>query len=271
MLNDYALKVVPLHLEQCSLAIATSHRIKRELIGLAPEIDPSKIIVKANGINPDAFPVMNRRDPEEEQPYRLVSLSRIEPKKGLIYLVEAMRLLRDQDCNVELHVLGGVDDSLSSREYAQALQLKIRDLGVEHFVHLEGPKGEEEINRFFKNSHLYIAPFVETDSGDKDGIPTSLLEGMSSGLPVVATDAGSIPEVIEDGRDGAIVPQRDPNALALAISGLINDPQRRIRLGQNAARKVRESFEIAGCERIFHDHLLTFLGNGSATRRMRLA
>jgi glycosyltransferase involved in cell wall biosynthesis len=84
---------------------------------------------------------------------------------------------------------------------------------------------------------------------------------MASGLPVVATDAGSICEVIEDGRDGIIVPQRDPNALATTIADLLNDPERRITLGNNAARKVQEKFDVKVCEHIFHNRLSKVLAS----------
>jgi glycosyltransferase involved in cell wall biosynthesis/SAM-dependent methyltransferase len=265
MLKDYALKVVPLHLRQCSLTIATSDRIKRELRVIAPGVDPDRIIVKPNAINTAQFPVVSRREPDKGGPYRLVSVCRIEPKKGLIYLVEAVRHLRDKSINVELHLIGGVDDSASSRDYARELDARIRELGVGDIVHLEGRKTESDINRFFNSSHIFIAPFVETRYGDKDGVPTSLLEGMAAGLPIVATDAGSIREVIEKGREGLLVPQRDSEALAIAIADLIGDPERRARIGNNAARKVRKEFDVKTCEHIFHDRLLKLLASGRQT------
>jgi glycosyltransferase involved in cell wall biosynthesis len=108
---------------------------------------------------------------------------------------------------------------------------------------------------------VFVAPFVETESGDKDGIPTSLLEAMASGLPVVATDAGSICELIDDGQDGVLVSQRDPNALALAIADLLNDLERRIILGKNAAQKIKEKFDVTVCEQVFHNQLSKLLAS----------
>ena len=255
MLDDYPLKVVPLHLEQSSLIIATSERIKRELMTLAPQADPERIIVKPNAINTARFPQAARSDAKQGQPYRLVSVSRIEPKKGTIYLIDALRLLVDKKLAVQLHLLGGVDESAASSEYAKAVQARIKALKLEDIVHLEGRKSRPEIRRFLEASDLFVAPFIETESGDKDGIPTALLEAMSTGLAPVATDAGSIPEVIEDGCDGVLVPQRDPSALAAALESLLLEPVQRHRLGRAAAAKIRRRFDIEECERVFHDRL----------------
>lgn len=259
ILEDYALKVVPLHLRQCNLLIATSERIKRELLSIAPQAEPDRIVVKPNAINAAQFPVEVRKDPENGQPYRLVSVSRIEPKKGLVYLVEAVRHLRDRGVNVELHLIGGVDDSASSKDYYRALDSRIKELDLSNVVHLEGRKTESEIKGFFKDSHLFVAPFVETESGDKDGIPTSLLEGMSSGLPIVATDAGSITEVIEDGQSGVLVAQRDPAALGTVIETLLRDPDQRRRLGREAADSIRRRLDVRVCEGIFHEQVRTVI------------
>jgi glycosyltransferase involved in cell wall biosynthesis len=261
MLKDYDLKVVPLHLKQCALVIATSQHIKRELMGAESRADQRRIIVKPNAINTARFPVVSRVEPGKGRAYHLACVSRIDPKKGLIYLVEAVDLLRRRDLDVELHLIGGVDGSDSSKEYARELEARIRSLNLGDVVHLEGRRTESEIRQFFELSHMFVAPFVETESGDKDGIPTSLLEAMSSGLPIIATDAGSIREVIEDGCEGLLVAQRDPQALATAIADLIQDFDRRTRLGNNSARKVRRAFDVTVCEHNFHDSLLEFLAS----------
>src|SRR5262249_3281747 len=109
MLKDYVLKEVPLHLATCDIVIATSHRIKQELIDIALEVDPERIIVKPNAVNMAQFPAVCLKNPAKEEPYRLLCVSRIEPKKGHTYLVEAVRYLREREFQVELHVIGDVD------------------------------------------------------------------------------------------------------------------------------------------------------------------
>jgi colanic acid/amylovoran biosynthesis glycosyltransferase len=265
MLDDYVLKLVPLHMEQSSLVIATSARIKRELMGIAPHSDPGRILVKPNAVDSRRFPVSARADPVTGQPFRLICVSRVEPKKGILYLVDAVRRLRDRNIHVSLQVLGGVDDSESSRNYAQQVEERIRELGVEHSVHLEGRRSGPEIVQCLRESHLFVAPFVETESGDKDGIPTALLEAMATGLPSVATDAGSITEVIDHGRDGLIVPQRDGASLSAAIASLLGDPQRRVKMGAEAAEKIRRCFDTRVCEHKFHSRLRTL----TATQRRK--
>jgi glycosyltransferase involved in cell wall biosynthesis len=255
MLKDYALKVVALHLNQCSIVVATSRRIQQELSSMAPHIHPSHILVKPNAINAAQFAVVRHDDPVKEEHYRLICVSRIEPKKGLLYLVEAVRHLRDRGLNVEAHLIGGVDDTPSSQEFARKLDRRIKELSLEDVVHCEGFKAEADIKRFFQISHLFVAPFVETETGDKDGVPTALLEAMAAGLPVVATDAGSILEILENGRDGILVAQRDPLALADAIETLVRNPYRRQQLAKEAINTVHHRFDVRVCERIFHDRV----------------
>ena len=266
MMKDYALKVIPLHLKQCSLVVATSHRIKQELLGLAPDADPDRILVKPNAVDVRHFPPVSPGEPEQGQPYRLVCVSRIEPKKGLQYLIEAIRILRDRQIPVEVHLLGGVDDNPNSQEYARSLATRIDDLKLNKVVHLEGLKTHDEIKQYFAKAHLFMAPFVETEYGDKDGIPTALLEAMAAGLPVVATDAGSILEVVENGRDGIIVPQRDPLSLANALEALLDDPNRRRKLAKEAANTVGQRFDVQICERSFHERIRSIINEHPGSR-----
>jgi colanic acid/amylovoran biosynthesis glycosyltransferase len=273
MLEDYPLKLVPFHLRRCSTLVATSRRIQAELLGLAPGMPPDTIVVKPNAINAAHFPVVKRTDPSDGQPFRLVSVCRIEPKKGLIELVEAVGLLRGRGLLVEAHLIGGVDDSESSRAYDAALRERIAALNLADHIVLAGRRSEAEINECFRASHVFVAPFVETVTGDKDGVPTSLLEGMSSALPVVATDAGSITEVITHEEDGLIVPQKDPRALADAVARLLRDPELRAVLGARAASRVRETFNVSTCEKALHAHLASLLASprgAGATRAVSL-
>lgn len=256
LLRDYELKVVPLHLELCNIVIATSDRIKQELLEIAPQTDPNRIVVKPNGIDTEAFPRIERFEPVEGAPFRLVSVCRIEPKKGLIDMVEAVSLLRQRGLQVEAHLVGTTDEwSQASRDYKRKLDQRISELNLWGTVHLEGRQNLKGVLRFLGLAQLFVAPFVETEAGDKDGIPTALLEGMATGLPAVATDAGSITEVIADGRDGVLVSERDPGALANAIEALLQNPERRARLGNKAAEKVRRRYDAKTCEKVFHERV----------------
>ena len=263
VLKDYELKVVPLHLKQCNVVVATSHRIKEELMRLAPGVDVNRILVKPNAVDAAPFEPKINTDPAGGEPFRLVCACRIEPKKGLVYLVEAMATLRQRGRRVELHLLGAADDNSVSREYAREVDARIGQLGLEQIVHREGRKTGDDVRACFSRSHLFIAPFIETDTGDKDGIPTVLLEAMAAGLPVVATDAGSITEVIDDGTDGILVRQRDPKAMADAIERLLNDESARATIARRALEKVRAHFDVSVCEPPFHQRIRSILGSRS--------
>lgn len=263
LLEDYDLKLIPLHLEQCSIVVATSERIRQELTQIAPEAGAQRIIVKPNAINTAEFPPVRLSEPKPGEPYQLVCVSRIEPKKGLIYLVEAVQILRDRSYDVELHLIGGADENGISRDYFHTLQKRVEELMLGPFTCFHGRRTESEIKDCFRRAHLFVAPFVETEYGDKDGIPTSLLEAMASGLPVVATNAGSICEVIEHEQNGLLVPQRDADALAHAIGRLIEDAGHRERLGWNAAQTIRTRFDVTVCEHLFHNSLAQILTDGS--------
>jgi colanic acid/amylovoran biosynthesis glycosyltransferase len=79
--------------------------------------------------------------------------------------------------------------------------------------------------------------------GNRDGLPTVLLEAMALGTPCVSTSVTGIPEVINDGVTGLMVPQRDPAALAVAIESLLEDPDLRVRLAGRARRLVEAEFD----------------------------
>ncbi len=259
VLEDYELKVVPLHLKLCDVVIATTDRVRRELLQIAPAADPLRILLKPNAIAASLFPVSDHPDPVSSAPFRLVCASRIEPKKGLLVAVEAIALLRDRGVSVLLHILGEADDKPSSRQYERRLRRRIAELDIGAGVRLEGRRDLDGVRRFLASAHLFIAPFVELGNGDKDGIPTALLEAMATGLTAIVTDAGSILEVVEDGKDGVVVPQHDAKALADAIEAILHDPDRRRRLGAEAAHKIRRDFDVETCERMFHERVRQIL------------
>jgi glycosyltransferase involved in cell wall biosynthesis len=252
LLRDYELKLVPLHLKTCDVIVATSQRIRAELEVLhgAP-LEP--VVVKPNAIDMSGFPVRPLPDRRPGERLRLLCVSRIDPKKGIEYLVKAVQNLMARGLDVDAQIVGGPDHHLpESLKYWDGLRAEVVRLGLERSIHFAGPQNSHEVRNALDRAHVFVAPFVELATGDKDGIPTAVLEAMAAGCAIVATDAGSIGEVIEDGREGLIVPQRDSGALADAVERLARDTQLARRLGVGAATRARRQFDVARTEAVFH-------------------
>ncbi len=277
--DDYRLKLVGHNVRECAVVVATSERIRRELLEAAGTRAP-QIVVKPNAVDAACFPYSERPLPAADGPFEIVCVSRIEPKKGFIELVEALGLLRDRGRSMVAHVVG--DPDLQNEEfalYARSVRERVADLGLGAEIRFHGKLSAAGVLEHLRRSQVFVAPFVETASGDKDGVPTALLEAMASGCPVVVTDAGSMTEVVSEAAYGVVVPQRSPVALADAIEALIDEPDRRLQLGASASFRVRRAFEVGTCERRFHERveracaqtLASEAGSENRSQRLRRA
>ncbi len=264
MLGDYQFKCVPLHLELADIVVATSRRIKAELGAIGGGRFDDKIIVKPNGIDVARFPHVR---PETRLALdgvpELIAVNRIEPKKGLIHLVDAIGLLQARGVPVRLNLVGGADvHTPSSADCYQQLLARIAELQLGDLIVLHGVKQQHEFGPLMARSRVFVAPYVEVTSGDKDGIPTAVLEAMASGLPVVATDAGSIHECVTDGVEGLQVPQRDAATLADAIERLLTDRALFTRMSDAARARAEGEFDIHVTELKLHDRIRACLAGG---------
>lgn len=253
LLDDYELKVIPLHLKDCSILVATSQRIKDELeaINGGPL---NNVLVKPNAVDTQSFPPRSSTTEVEASEISLVSVCRLDPKKGLEYAIEAVVLLRSQGLPAVLNIIGLADPhSEESQRYENALRQQATAPELAGGVRFLGRCDSHEVRKHLSSARVFVAPFVELANGDKDGIPTAVLEAMAAECPIVASDAGSINEIIQSGRDGIIVPQRDAKALAMAISRLVSDPEQARTLGLQAAARARAEFDIGVCEKNLHE------------------
>jgi len=137
-------------------------------------------------------------------------------------------------------------------DYARSFEERRRALGVDDMFVMHGFLPQERIGPLFAQADAFIAPYVELASGDKDGIPTSLLEAMAAGLPAVCSDAGSILEVVDDGVEALVVPSGDPDGLANAVLRLGNEPGLAHRLGRAARGRFVRQFDAAVTEPLLH-------------------
>jgi glycosyltransferase involved in cell wall biosynthesis len=186
-----------------------------------------------NGIDLEAFSYsapMNRRA-------RILGIGRLVEKKGFTDLVQACARLAAQGRAVDCRIIGA--GALEADLRAQAARL-----GVHGSVVFLGPRPQSEIVREMAQASVCVAPCVRGSDGNRDGLPTVLLEAMALGTPCVATPVTGIPEVVHDGITGLLVPEHDPDALAVAIGRLLDDGELRCRLARNARALIEREFDI---------------------------
>lgn len=184
----------------------------------------------------DAFPASLRSAPADGA-WRLVQACRLIPKKGLFTTLEALRLVVPEFPKLQFIVCGTgpvKEDFLKRRD----------ELGLQENVKVLGWMNQGKLLTEYRNAHLFLHPSELTETADQEGIPNSMLEAMATGLPVVATRHGGIPEAVTHGVDSLLVPERSPRELADAILSLLRDPAQLARLSEAAARTVRERFGL---------------------------
>ena len=123
------------------------------------------------------------------------------------------------------------------------LETLIGELGLGDAVELRGFLSQAELAALYAGSHVFLHPSEMPPDQNQEGVPNSMLEAMATGLPVLATTHGGIPEAVTHERTGLLVPERDDAALFAAMQQITAETDLLYILGQAAARAVREEFE----------------------------
>ncbi|MCB9089557.1 MAG: glycosyltransferase [Calditrichae bacterium] len=176
-------------------------------------------------------------------PVRILSVARLIEEKGLVYLLQACAQLRDRGIAFQCDIIGGPEEPYYLNYHLQLKKL-YRCLRLREQVSFLGPLSFDRILTHYQSADIFVLPCVIAENGGRDIIPNSLIEAMAMRLPVIATPVGGIPEMVEEGISGLIVPPGDAAALADAIRKLIDDPQLSAELGRNARKRVEERFDI---------------------------
>jgi glycosyltransferase involved in cell wall biosynthesis len=188
-----------------------------------------------NGLQLSALPFA----PPVDRARRIIGVGRLIEKKGFEYLIDACAILVERGCEFTCDMIG------EGERYA-ALGARIAQHGLEGRVRLLGALPQEQVLEALRESAVFAAPCVVGADGNRDGLPTVLLEAMAVGTPCVSTDVTGIPEAVLDGETGDIVPQHDARALAGAIERLLEDRQRGVRYATAARQLMQERFDIDG-------------------------
>jgi glycosyltransferase involved in cell wall biosynthesis len=173
-------------------------------------------------------------------------LSRFAEEKGHRYMIEAVALLAAAHVDVSLRLAGG-------GHTLHEVQSQVRQLGIDDRVQFVGAVSSSA--DFYRELDAFVVPSVHSE-----GLPTTILEAMATGLPVIATDVGGAAEAIEDGTHGLIVPPQDPAALARAIRWLCDNVEHARRFGIAASRQVRAKFTVERMTRAIVEQVYAPLG-----------
>jgi glycosyltransferase involved in cell wall biosynthesis len=187
--------------------------------------------VIANGIAPaPAAPEPAPRDPAAGGPVVLYA-GRLRTRKGVAVLLEAFARLRTERPEALL-VLAG------DGEQRPALEAQARRLGIAAAVHFLGAQPRDAMSARYAAADLFCLPSLY------EGFPLAILEAMAAGLPVVATAVAGVPEAVDHGVTGLLVPPEDAAALARALGELAADPERARRMGEAGRRRVETEYAI---------------------------
>jgi glycosyltransferase involved in cell wall biosynthesis len=221
--------------------VITNTRYNETILrALLPATGAPPVHVIHNGIDVDRFHPPPRRIAGSG--HRILTVGRLVEPKGLEYLLHACRILRDEGAAISCEIVGG----RSPHEVNYYLRLKKlrRALGLESVVHMLGAQPFDRVQARYEHADVFVLPAVHARDGRREITPNVLIEAMAMQLPVISTTVGGIPEIVEDGVSGILVPPGDERALADAIRRVLGDAVLRERLGRKARRRIEERFDI---------------------------
>lgn len=220
-------------------AVITCCRANLEYLnGIAPS-QQSKFSLVYHGVNPNDFqPVLNPVASSHPKYPLILSVGRLVEKKGFQDLLQALLIVKKRGEGFQCAIYG--DGPL-----CQQLQAWIEENGMADEVMLKGDCTQQELISIYQNATLFILTPVQTDDGDRDGIPNVLLEAMAVGLPVITTAVAGIPELVDNNQNGLLYQPHDVESISSGIIELLRNADKRRQLGGAASKKVREQFDIA--------------------------
>ncbi len=220
-------------INEAAFVATVSEFNKRHLSGIVGKQNAARIHRLYNGIDLDRFQFRN----EGRDMATILAVGRLVEKKGLTHLVEACHILASRSVVFQCDIVG--DGPLQ-----QALTEQIAKAGLAGKVRLLGPRRQEELIQLMQTATLMALPCIVTDSGDRDGLPTVLLEALASGLPCVSTTVSGVPEIISNGESGMLAEPGNALQFADAMQKLLGDQTMRLRFAHNGRSKAERDFSL---------------------------
>jgi glycosyltransferase involved in cell wall biosynthesis len=220
----------PSKMERASFVSAVTRALQRQIVEEAGQ-PIKKVPVIWMGVDTDHF------SPEGERQYQsgrlhMITVARLNPVKGHVYALRAMRRLLDEGYDMQYTIAG-------EGPYRQEITDEIESLGLGEHVEMTGSISEDEVLKRLKESDVFVLPSF----GLGEAAPVSVMEAMACGLPVVCSIIGGTPDMITNGKDGILVEQKDVDGLYSAFKMLLEDVEKRRKLGKEARLRALEAFD----------------------------
>ncbi len=231
-ISDYDRKLRALF-QAVPLVFARSQSLADRLVQLG--CPPEKLRINRSGVPLNEFPLV-QRDPPRKGNWKLLQACRLIPKKGVSTSIRAFAILQREFPNAELFLAG-------KGPLQPKLEALIAQLGVSEKVHFCGFLSQKDLFKLYANTHLFLHPSETELDQNQEGVPNSVLEAMSTGLAVVATRHGGIPEAVQHGRTGLLVKEGDFVSLADSVAAILRSAQTFREMGWLASESVAANFE----------------------------
>jgi colanic acid/amylovoran biosynthesis glycosyltransferase len=231
-IKDYPAKLRRLF-DAVPLVFARSQSLADRLVQLG--CPPEKLRLNRTGIPLKEFPFVERQPPQNGK-WRVLQACRLIPKKGLATSLRAFAIFKKDNPHAQFFIAG-------KGPLQPELEMLAAGLGILRDVHFVGFLSQPNLMQLYASSHLFLHPSETSANEDQEGVPNSLLEAMATGLPVVATRHGGIPEAVDHGRTGFLVAEEDHVALAKAMQHITSAPHLLKEMGTRARETVVRRFE----------------------------
>lgn len=214
-------------LRRANQVTVVSKTLKQEIVNMTDDVN---VYVQSMGCDLSTFGPENRVENFYEQNGKKVVLfvGRLAEKKGVTYLIDAVRNL-----DVKLIIVGKGPLEKQLKDQASDLEGKVIFLGA---------RSHEELKVMYASADIFVAPSITAKDGDKEGVPTTIIEAMASGIPVIASATSGIPEIIEHNKNGFLVEEKDVDGIRRYIEKLAGNQKKCKEMGK-AALKTAERYD----------------------------
>jgi glycosyltransferase involved in cell wall biosynthesis len=187
----------------------------------------NKIIILPNGIELEKFQNIYSHNKNNHTKKTIIFVGTLRPVKGVKYLIKAMRIIHKKLPDTNLLIVGDGPDR-------DKLETLVQELNLQNCIHFAGKVPNEKIPEYMTQADLFVLPSLSESFGIVN------IEAMASGLPIVTTNVGGLPEIVINGENGFVVEPKNPEAIAEKVILILNDENLKKKISENNQKKAKD-------------------------------